>query len=260
LPGKEKMTDSATGNTTMTPSVSVVIPVNNESDNLTPLLAEIEAALGGRRAFEVIFVNDGSTDATATILTQLMATRPWLRHIRHDVACGKAAALRSGVLAARARSVVILDGDGQNDPSYIPAMLEALERGGEQVGLVNSVRIGRKDTTSKRIQSRIANRIRVAILKDGTRDSVSGLKAFRREVFLALPFFDGLHRFMPALVRREGLELRQVDVIDRPRQHGQTHYGMWNRLWVGILDLAGVWWLIRRKKRVPKVSEVTDAR
>ncbi len=254
------MADNSRENATLAPSVSVVVPVNNEADNLAPLIAEIEAALGGRRAFELVFVNDGSTDATEAILTQLMAARPWLRHIKHDAACGKAAALRSGVQAARAPLVVMLDGDGQNDPSYILALLEALERGGDRVGLVNSVRIGRKDTTSKRIQSRIANRIRVAILKDGTRDSVSGLKAFRRDVFLALPFFDGLHRFMPALVKREGLDLRQVDVIDRPRLHGQTHYGMWNRLWVGVLDLAGVWWLIRRRKRVPNISEVTDAR
>jgi hypothetical protein len=149
----------------------------------------------------------------------------------------------------------MLDGDGQNDPKYIPDLLAALEQGGERVGLVNSVRIGRKDTRSKRLQSRVANRIRAALLKDGTRDSVSGLKAFRREVFLSLPFFDGLHRFMPALVRREGLDLVQVDVVDRPRAHGTTHYGMWNRLWVGILDLAGVWWLIRRKRHRPEVSE-----
>jgi dolichol-phosphate mannosyltransferase len=235
-------------------AVSVVMPINNEADNLAPLIAEIEAALAGRR-YEVVVVDDGSTDNTAAILAELMRTRSWLRRIAHDVACGKAAALRSGVRGARASHVVILDGDGQNDPAYIPAMLAELERGGGRVGLVNSVRIGRKDTTFKRIQSRIANRVRRAILKDVTRDSVSGMKAFPRDVFLALPFFDGLHRFMPALVRREGLELRQVDVIDRPRQHGRTHYGLWNRLWVGILDLAGVWWLIRREKRIARPTE-----
>jgi len=213
----------------------------------------------GRR-FEVVVVDDGSTDSTAEILVQMMQSRPWLRRIAHDEACGKAAALRSGVRGARAKYVVILDGDGQNDPAYIPAMLAELEKGGDRVGLVNSVRIGRKDTKFKRIQSRIANRIRVAILKDVTRDSVSGMKAFPRDVFLALPFFDGLHRFMPALVRREGLELRQVDVIDRPRQHGSTHYGLWNRLWVGIMDLAGVWWLIRREKRVARATEVSPDR
>ena len=241
-------------------AVSVVMPVNNEADNLAPLMAEIEAAMTTGRGFEVVVVDDGSTDSTAEILVQMMQSRPWLRRIAHDEACGKAAALRSGVRGARAKYVVILDGDGQNDPAYIPAMLAELENGGDRVGLVNSVRIGRKDTKFKRIQSCIANRIRVAILKDVTRDSVSGMKAFPRDVFLALPFFDGLHRFMPALVRREGLELRQVDVIDRPRQHGSTHYGLWNRLWVGIMDLAGVWWLIRREKRVARATEVSPDR
>ena len=241
-------------------AVSVVMPVNNEADNLAPLMAEIEAAMTTGRRFEVVVVDDGSTDSTAEILVQMMQSRPWLRRIAHDEACGKAAALRSGVRGARAKYVVILDGDGQNDPAYIPAMLAELESGGDRVGLVNSVRIGRKDTKFKRIQSCIANRIRVAILKDVTRDSVSGMKAFPRDVFLALPFFDGLHRFMPALVRREGLELRQVDVIDRPRQHGSTHYGLWNRLWVGIMDLAGVWWLIRREKRVARATEVSPDR
>ena len=241
-------------------AVSVVMPVNNEADNLAPLMAEIEAVMTTGRRFEVVVVDDGSTDSTAEILVQMMQSRPWLRRIAHDEACGKAAALRSGVRGARAKYVVILDGDGQNDPAYIPAMLAELESGGDRVGLVNSVRIGRKDTKFKRIQSRIANRIRVAILKDVTRDSVSGMKAFPRDVFLALPFFDGLHRFMPALVRREGLELRQVDVIDRPRQHGSTHYGLWNRLWVGIMDLAGVWWLIRREKRVARATEVSPDR
>jgi glycosyltransferase involved in cell wall biosynthesis len=238
------------------PAISVVVPVNNEAENIAPLLAEIEVALHGARPYEVIFVNDGSTDDSETIINGLMASRPWLRQIKHDRASGKSAALRSGAHAARASMIVILDGDGQNNPADIPAMISALEQGGVSVGLVNSVRVGRKDTASKRLQSRIANRVRVALLRDGTRDSVSGLKAFRREVFLSLPFFDGLHRFMPALVRREGLELRQVDVIDRPRQHGQSHYGMWNRLWVGILDLVGVWWLIRRKKHKPEVTEV----
>jgi glycosyltransferase involved in cell wall biosynthesis len=238
------------------PSFSVIVPVNNEAENIPPLLGEIAAALQNGRPFEVIFVNDGSTDDSEAILRSLATQYPWLRQIKHDASCGKAMALRSGVRAARAQTIVILDGDGQNDPVDIPKLVETLESGGERVGLVNSVRIGRKDTASKRLQSRIANQVRVAILKDGTRDSVSGLKAFRRDVFLALPFFDGLHRFMPALVRREGLELRLVDVIDRPRLHGRTHYGMWNRLWVGILDLAGVWWLIRRRKRVPETTEI----
>ncbi len=163
--------------------------------------------------------------------------------------------MRTGVRHARARVVVILDGDGQNDPATFRRSSTCCDRGATD-RLGGRQRVGRKDTASKRVQSRIANRVRAAILKDGTRDSVSGLKAFRRDVFLALPFFDGLHRFMPALVRREGLELRQVEVIDRPRRAWTTHYGMWDRLWVGLLDLFGVWWLIRRRSRVPNVLEV----
>jgi len=239
------------------PAVSVVVPVNNEADNLAPLIEEIEAALRGPRSYEIIIVDDGSSDGTGAVLDRLMPERPWLRLMRHDRVSGKSAALRSGVEAARAPLIVMLDGDGQNNPADIPALIAALEQGGAAVGLVNSVRVGRKDTAFKRLQSRVANRIRAALLRDGTRDSVSGLKAFRREVFLSLPFFDGLHRFMPALVRREGLALVQVDVIDRPRRHGRSHYGMWNRLWVSMLDLAGVWWLIRRKKHKPVVTEVT---
>jgi glycosyltransferase involved in cell wall biosynthesis len=237
------------------PAFSIVIPANNEAGNIHSVLTEIESALAGGRRYEVVFVDDGSTDGTAALLKRMMAERPWLRTVRHRVACGKTAALRSGVRAARSNLIVILDGDGQNDPKDILTMLKALEEGGARVGLVNSVRVGRKDTAFKRWQSRVANRIRGALLKDGTRDTGSGLKAFRRDVYLALPSFDGLHRFMPALVRREGFETVQIDVVDRPRMHGRSHYGFWNRLWVGILDLFGVWWLIRRKKRIPEISE-----
>ncbi len=249
------MAKSAKTRTAGLPAFSIVIPANNEADNIRPLITEIETALKGEGRFELIFVNDGSTDETRSVLKKLAAKRPWLREIRHRVACGKAAAVRTGVRAARAPLIVILDGDGQNDPIYIPAMLAAFDHGGERVGLVNSVRIGRKDTKFKRFQSRIANRIRAALLKDETRDTASGLKAFRREVYLALPFFDGLHRFLPALVRREGFDLVQVDVVDRPRLHGNTHYGFWNRFWVGLLDLAGVWWLTRRRKHVPEIVD-----
>jgi glycosyltransferase involved in cell wall biosynthesis len=249
------MAKTAKTKTAGLPAFSIVIPANNEADNIRPLVTEIETALKDEPRFELIFVNDGSTDETKSVLKKLAAKRPWLREIRHRIACGKAAAVRSGVRAARAPLIVILDGDGQNDPIYIPAMLAAFDQGNERVGLVNSVRVGRKDTRFKRFQSRIANRIRAALLKDETRDTASGLKAFRRDVYLALPFFDGLHRFLPALVRREGFDLVQVDVVDRPRLHGSTHYGFWNRFWVGILDLAGVWWLIRRRKHVPEIVD-----
>jgi len=238
------------------PAVSIVVPVRNEADNVAPLIAEIVDALGKQITFEVIYVNDGSTDRTESELTLLMASRPWLRHVIHQVSCGQSAAVRSGVMHARAPLVVTLDGDGQNDPAFIPALLKALAAGGPRVGLVAGQRVGRKATGFKRLQSRIANGVRSAVLRDGTRDTGCGLKAFRRDLFLALPYFDGLHRFLPALVRREGYEIGYVDVVDRPRRAGISNYGMWDRLWIGILDLLGVWWLIRRRRRVPDVLEV----
>ena len=243
---------------TNTPAVSVVVPVRNEAGNVAPLVAEIAAALKGRN-FEIVYVNDGSRDATEGELRLLMAERPWLRQIRHAQSCGQSAAVRSGVAAARAPIVATIDGDGQNDPAFIPALLSALEAGAPRVGLIAGQRIGRKSSGFKKLQSRIANGVRGAVLRDGTRDTGCGLKAFRRDVFLALPYFDGLHRFLPALVRREGYDIGYVDVVDRPRGHGTSNYGLWDRLWVGILDLAGVWWLIRRKKRVPETEEVTLA-
>jgi dolichol-phosphate mannosyltransferase len=241
------------------PDISVVVPVRNEAGNIAPLVGEIAAALQNR-VFEIVYVNDGSRDATEQELRGLMADRPWLRQIRHAQSCGQSAAVRTGVAMARAGTVVTLDGDGQNDPAFIPALIAALDAGAPRLGLVAGQRVGRKDTGFKRWQSRIANGVRAAVLKDGTRDTGCGLKAFRRDLFLALPYFDGLHRFLPALVRREGFDVGYVDVVDRPRRHGTSNYGLWDRLWVGLLDLAGVWWLIRRRKRVPQSEEVTLAR
>jgi len=242
------------------PAVTVVVPVRNEAGNVAPLIAEIAAALAGR-AFEIVYVNDGSTDATETELIAEMRARPYLRQVKHARSCGQSSAVRTGVAAARAPVVVTLDGDGQNDPRFLVALIDAVEQGGANVGLAAGQRVGRKASGFKRFQSRIANGVRGAILRDGTRDTGCGLKAFRREAFLALPYFDGLHRFLPALVRRDGYAVVYVDVVDRERRHGVSNYGMWDRLWVGILDLAGVWWLIRRKRRVPQVTEVLrDAR
>ena len=239
-------------------AVSIVVPVRNEAENIVPLIEEIAAALDGRWVYEIVYVNDGSTDATANRLATAMKQRPYLRQLRHAASAGQSAAVRSGVRAARGAIVATLDGDGQNNPAFLPELIAAVENGGARVGLAAGQRVGRKDTGFKKFQSRIANAIRNAILHDGTRDTGCGLKAFRREVFLMLPYFDGLHRFLPALVRREGYEIAYVDVIDRPRHSGVSNYGFFDRLWIGIMDLAGVWWLIRRKKPTPVATEVTS--
>jgi dolichol-phosphate mannosyltransferase len=242
------MTDSHTA-----PRLSVVVPVKNEALNILPLVEEIERACMPIGPFELIYVDDGSTDATAEQVFRARATRPWLRLLRHEASCGQSAAVRTGVHAAHAPIIVTLDGDGQNDPAFIPQLVAALDDA--SVGLAAGQRLGRKGT-AKRWQSRIANGVRARVLKDGTRDTGCGLKAFRREVYLRLPYFDALHRFMPALVKREGFRIAHVDVVDRPRHAGQSNYGLFDRLWVGILDLAGVWWLIRRRRNVPSAQEV----
>jgi dolichol-phosphate mannosyltransferase len=250
------MNDSRESTVEAEPAVAVVVPVRNEADNVAPLLEEIAAALAEEWRFEVIYVDDGSTDPTGAVLAQLMSARPWLRQMRHAVSCGQSASVRTGVAAARAPLVVTIDGDGQNDPAFIPALVRALCDGMPALGLIAGQRVGRRDTGFKKFQSRIANAVRNGVLRDGTRDTGCGLKAFRRDVFLSLPYFDGLHRFLPALVRREGYAIGYVDVVDRPRRAGVSNYGLWDRLWVGILDLMGVWWLIRRRRRVPEVTEV----
>jgi dolichol-phosphate mannosyltransferase len=238
------------------PRVSVVVPVKNEALNIRHLLDEIEHACAPLAPFEVVYVDDGSTDATPAELANAKASRPWLRILRHEASCGQSAAIRTGVRAARAPIVATLDGDGQNDPAFIPKLVAALQAS-DRIGLVAGQRIGRKDGVYKKWQSRIANWVRGRILKDGTRDTGCGLKAFRRDVYLALPYFDALHRFMPALVKREGYDITHVDVVDRPRHAGRSNYGMFDRLWVGILDLFGVWWLLRRRRRLPQAREVT---
>ncbi|SCZ07486.1 glycosyltransferase family 2 protein [Microvirga guangxiensis] len=235
------------------PRLSVVVPVKNEALNILPLVEEIERACAPFAPFEVIYVDDGSTDDTVERVLAARATRPWLRLMRHEASCGQSAAVRSGVHAARAPIIATLDGDGQNDPAFIPQMVAALDD--PDVGIVAGQRLGRKGA-AKRWQSKIANGVRGRVLKDGTRDTGCGLKVFRRDVYLRLPYFDALHRFMPALVKREGYRIAHVDVVDRPRHAGQSKYGLFDRLWVGILDLAGVWWLIRRRRRAPVAQEI----
>ena len=238
------------------PRLSIVVPVKNEAGNIAGLVAEIEAACGALAPFEVIYVDDGSTDATPAALDAARQGRPWLRVLRHARSGGQSAAVRSGVAAAAGPIVATLVGDGQNDPAFIPVLVAALEQAGEGTGLAQGQRKGRKDGRFKMIQSRIANGVRGRILNDSTRDTGCGLKVFRRAVYLRLPYFDALHRFMPALVVREGLAIVHRDVVDRPRFTGVSNYGLFDRLWVGLLDLAGVWWLIRRKRPTPAVTEV----
>ena len=240
------------------PALSVVVPVRNEAGNIAPLVAETEAVLVAGSAFEVIYVDDGSTDDTAAEIERARVGRPWLRHLTHPITCGKAAAVRTGVKAARAPLVVTMDGDGQNDPAAIPLLVARLAEAGPGCGMVAAQRVRREDTAFKRWQSRAANAIRARVLRDGTRDTNCGLKCFPRAVYLDLPFFDGLHRFLPALVRRDGYAVALIDVVDRPRLSGVSNYGFFDRLWVGIADLFGVNWLIRRRTRVPSPREATS--
>ena len=235
------------------PRVSVVLPAKDEAGNLPGLIDEIAAALAGDR-FEIVVVNDGSRDETEAVLRRLARDRPYLRQIVHREPCGQSAAIVTGVQVARGDLVATLDGDGQNDPRYLPALLSLLAD--PRVGLAAGQRLKRQASTAKRLASRAANALRSSLLKDRTRDTGCGLKAFRRDLFLRLPVFDGLHRYLPALVLREGFEVRHLDVIDRPRRHGRSNYGVLDRALVGALDLFGVWWLRRRRKRVPEPREV----
>ncbi|MCX5514924.1 dolichol-phosphate mannosyltransferase [Kaistia algarum] len=236
-------------------SVSVVIPCKNEAENLPELIGEVEAALSGRD-FEIIVIDDGSDDDTAAVLANLMRKRPYLRTVRHAKSCGQSAAVRTGLLHAHKAVVMTIDGDGQNDPAFMPALLDKLEAGGAGVALAAGQRLKRTDSGAKKLASRFANKLRGSILKDGTRDSGCGLKAVRRDIFLLFPYFDGWHRYLPALAIREGYGVTHIDVVDRNRRHGTSKYGIWDRALVGALDLIGVWWLLRRRKRIPNATEV----
>jgi dolichol-phosphate mannosyltransferase len=236
--------------------LSVVVPVRNEADNIIPLIEEIDAALLGKIDLEIIYVDDGSTDATAQKLAAAKSTRPHLKVVRHRDSCGQSTAVRSGVLAASGEWIATLDGDGQNDPADIPRLLEVVSgpQAESDVQLVGGNRRGRRqDSWIKRVSSVIANGVRSRLLRDSTPDTGCGLKLVRRDVFLDLPYFDHMHRFLPALVQRRGGRVVSVPVNHRHRTRGQSNYGTIDRLLVGIVDLFGVMWLIRRSRR-PVVS------
>jgi dolichol-phosphate mannosyltransferase len=231
-----------------TPLISVVVPVHNEAPNLLPLIHAIGKALHGID-HEIVYVDDGSTDPTPAILAETARNLPNFVHIRHRNSCGQSAAVITGVRAARGVYIATLDGDGQNDPADIPALLEAAiaaEVAGPRPVLIAGHRTTRKDSEAKRWGSRIANAVRGRLLRDGTPDTGCGLKLFRRSAFLEVPHFDHLHRFLPALFIRSGGHVVSVPVRHHPRTHGASHYGTWDRLRVGIVDLFGVAWLQRR--------------
>lgn len=229
---------------------SVVIPCRNEASNILQLIAGIAASLEAGGPFEIIVVDDGSDDGTAGILQAALADWPMLRVLRHDRSGGQSAAVHSGVRAARYDVICTLDGDGQNPPEELPKLVAPfMAADAATLGLVAGQRVGRKDTLARRLASRFANGLRARILKDGTRDTGCGLKAFRREAFLALPYFDHMHRYLPALFARDGWRIALVDVSHRPRGGGRSHYSNLQRAVVGIFDLMGVAWLLRRRKK-----------
>ncbi|WP_112873151.1 glycosyltransferase family 2 protein [Paracoccus endophyticus] len=246
----------------MTPRCSIVIPCRNEAGAIAPLLEGVAAAMAPLAPFEVIVVDDGSEDDTARIVLDMAAARPWLRLLCHPRTGGQSAAIHNGVLAARAPLIATMDGDGQNPPEELPRLLAPLldpgPGGPPDLGLVAGQRVGRKDPASRRVASVLANRLRAAVLGDTTRDTGCGLKAFRRDAYLALPFFNHQHRYLPALFARDGWGVALIDVSHRARRAGRSNYSNWQRGLVGVADLAGVAWLIRRRKTVRAVERKAE--
>lgn len=235
--------------------ISVVVPVFNEEGAAADLAREIAAAFAGR-AYEMIFVDDASRDATVARLEALKRELPQLRVLRHGANAGQSRAVRTGVLAARGAVIVTLDGDGQNDPGDAPKLVEQLQAGPPALSLVGGRRAKRQDSAAKRFASRFANGVRKRLLNDQADDTGCGLKAFRREAFLRLPYFDHLHRYLPALMLREGYEVAFADVNHRPRTTGASKYTNLGRLWVALSDLTGVMWLNRRARRPGEITEL----
>ena len=236
------------------PQLSVVVPVHNEQHNLASLLAEIASALRGQLAWEAVFVDDSSSDASLAVLEGLKAAYPELRILALRSQSGQSTAIHHGVRAARAPWVATLDGDGQNDPADIPRLLAERERAAPSVRLFAGWRVNRQDSGSRRWASRWANAIRARMLRDATPDTGCGIKLFEREAFLTLPYFDHMHRYLPALMQRAGWQSCSVPVNHRPRTSGVSKYNNWGRALVGVRDLLGVSWLIARSRR----SEVVE--
>ena len=231
------------------PQLSVVVPVHNEEDNVAPLVGEILAALRGRVDFEIVYVDDASRDATLARLRELQAATPELRVVRHLANAGQSTAVRNGVKAARAPWIATLDGDGQNDPADIPGLLAKRDASAAEVKLFAGWRVNRQDSGSKRWASKFANAIRARLLRDATPDTGCGIKLFARDAFLDLPYFDHMHRYLPALMQRAGWQTVSVPVNHRHRTAGVSKYNNLGRAIVGIKDLLGVSWLIQRSRR-----------
>lgn len=237
-----------------TPEISIVVPVHNEAGAAGPLAREIAEAFAGR-SHEIVFVDDASRDETLAELRALMAELPALRVLSHQTNAGQSRAVRTGVLAARGPIVVTLDGDGQNPPADAPKLADALIAAPASVALVGGVRQKRQDSEAKLWASRWANRIRKRLLGDDADDTGCGLKAFRRDAFLRLPYFDHIHRYLPALMIREGYENRYLPISHRHRETGQSKYTNWGRLRASFTDLIGVMWLKSRSRRPGPVTE-----
>ena len=236
--------------------ISVVVPVHNETENVDSLISEIDQALSSQEAYEMIFVDDGSKDDTLEKLKQAMLRYPALRVVHHTKSCGQSRAVHSGIVAAQYPWIATLDGDGQNDPADIPNLVAAFKAQNDpDLWMLAGFRHQRNDTGWRRFSSKFANSIRQSILHDATPDTGCGLKLFRRDKFLSLPYFDHIHRFLPALVQMAGGKVISVKVNHRARNFGQSKYGTLDRLMVGIVDILGVVWL-KKRHSLPQVSEV----
>lgn len=243
-----------TASPSLTPAISVVAPMYNEAGGAAALAAEIAAALEGVD-HEIIFVDDASDDDTLSVLKAARERLPQLRVLRHQRNAGQSRALRTGVLAARGAIVATLDGDGQNDPADLPALRRMLLESDGRLAMVAGERRGRQDTAAKKSASRAANAIRRALLKDGAADTGCGLKVFRRDAFLRLPYFDHMHRYLPALMAREGFGVSFVPVSHRARAHGRSKYTNFGRAAVAVRDLMGVMWLMARSRPPGEITE-----